>query len=77
MLNKKINIVFILFLNRPFLLADPLPVDEEATLVEIPLCSPEMTAAECSKGMFDRIRWRILVTDSSVILIADFSRGHE
>ena len=53
MLNKKINIFFILFLNRPFLVADSLPVDDDTTLVEIPLCSAEMTVAECSKGKFD------------------------
>ena len=57
MLNKKINIFFILFLNRPFLVADSLPVDDDTTLVEIPLCSAEMTVAECSKGKFDQIYW--------------------
>ena len=54
MLNKKINIIFILFLNRPFILAGRLPVEEE----EIPLCSSEMTVAECSKGKFDRVSCR-------------------
>ena len=55
MLNKKIqfvNIIFILFLNRPFVLSGRLPVEEE----EIPLCSSGMTVAECSKGKFDRVR---------------------
>ena len=50
MFNKKINILFILFLNRPFVLSGRLPVGEE----EIPLCSSGMTVAECSKGKFDR-----------------------
>ena len=61
MLNK-LNIIFVLFFNRPFLLAGRLPVEEE----EIPIpnsmdiiCSSEMTVAECSKGKFDRVRCRL------------------
>ena len=42
MLSTKINIVFILFLNRPFLSADPLPLD----------CDSDITITDC-KGMYE------------------------
>ena len=56
MLNK-LNIIFVLFFNRPFLLAGRLPVEEEEIPMDI-ICSSEMTVAECSKGKFDRVRCR-------------------
>ena len=45
MLSTKLNIVFILFLNRPLISADPLPIE----------CGSEMTFTDCTGGEYNKL----------------------